>query len=98
TALYQALLVKLKEKGLAALPGRLPTVDVKASSHHGAIVPPERTRYLAEIAGTIRDYHRHVARQARSARERQALRVSRSLFEKSGKPVDAFEDIIAAKE
>src|SRR5258706_4587779 len=98
TALYQALLVKLKEKGLAAQPGRLPTLDVKASSHHSAIVPPERTRYLAEIAEAIRAYHKNLLQQARAARERQALRVSRSLFEKSGKPTDSFDDLIAAKE
>src|SRR5258706_13000938 len=98
TALYQALLVKLKEKGLAAQPGRLPTLDVKASSHHSAIVPPERTRYLAEIAEAIRAYHKNLLQQARAARERQALRVSRSLFEKSGKPIDAFDELIAAKE
>ena len=39
-----------------------------------AIVPPERVRYLAEISEAVRGYHRFIARQARIARERQALR------------------------
>ena len=43
------------DEGLALSPGRLPKVEVKASSRHHAIVPPERVRYLAEIAATVRD-------------------------------------------
>jgi methylmalonyl-CoA mutase len=35
-------------------------------------VPPKRVRYLAEIADTVRGYHRrHAFEQARIARERQ---------------------------
>ena len=42
---------------------------VKASSRGRAIVPPERVRYLAEIAETVRDYHRpHRAPGAHRAR------------------------------
>jgi methylmalonyl-CoA mutase len=97
TALYQAILEALKAKGLATQPGKLPGVDTKASSHHRAIVPPERTRYLAEIADTLRGYHRHTAQQALAARERQSLLRARSLFEKHGKPVEAFDEVMAAK-
>jgi methylmalonyl-CoA mutase len=98
TALYQALLERLKEKGLKAEGGRLPRVSVRASSHHRAIVPPERSRYLAEIADTLRGYHARVARDARAARERQALATARAAFEKAGKPVDGFDDVMAAAE
>jgi isobutyryl-CoA mutase len=80
TALYQALLPKLVEKGLAVGEGKLPKVTVKASSKGRAIVPAERTRYLAEIADTVRDYHRHTATQARVARERQAARICLDLL------------------
>lgn len=49
---------------------------MKASSRGRAIVPAERTRYLAEIADSLRGYHTHTAEQARIARERQALRAT----------------------
>ena len=90
-------LPRLQEFGLKARSGKLPRVDVKASSRGRAIVPPERVRYLAEIAQTVRDYHRHTACQARSARERQSLRTAKSLFEKSGKPAADFDALIAEK-
>jgi methylmalonyl-CoA mutase len=59
TALYQALAPRLAERGLKFAKSRLPVVSVKASSAGRAIVPAERVRYLAEIADTLRGYHRH---------------------------------------
>ena len=94
TALYQAILSRLQDEGLKVSPGHLPRVSVRASSRGRAIVPPERVRYLAEIANSVRSYHQLIARQARLARERQALRIAKSLFEQSGKPVDGFDDLI----
>ena len=73
TALYQGIVERLKEKGLALQPARLPIVDARSSSRITAIVPPHRSRYLAEIADSVRDYHRHTAEQTRLARERQQL-------------------------
>ena len=60
-------------------------------------MPPERTRYLAEISESVRGYHANAAKQSRAAREAQALRVSRELFERAGKPVDGFDEVAAAK-
>ena len=101
TALYQAILPVLLERGLDAsavrLPGTLPQVAVKASSGGRAIVPAERVRYLADIADTVRAYRTHVAQQARIARERQSLRISKALFEQCGKAAyfDArFDELI----
>jgi methylmalonyl-CoA mutase len=98
TALYQALCPRLAQAGLRLEQGRLPAVKVKASSAHHAIVPPERVRYLADIADTLRAYHRQVAEQARIARERQSLRTAKALFEKAGKAAGDFDALIAAKE
>ncbi|NMG15003.1 fused isobutyryl-CoA mutase/GTPase IcmF [Aromatoleum bremense] len=101
TALYQAMFPKLVEKGLKAKPGVLPAVVTKASSHGRAIVPAERTRYLAEIADTVRDYHRHVQQQARVARERQSLRTAKALFEQCGKDAGSqvtFDELIGWKD
>ncbi len=97
TALYQAMLPRLQEQGLKVKPGKLPRTAVKASSRGRAVVPPDRVRYLAEISGSVRDYHRHLAAQARAARERQSLETARTLFERAGKPVAEFGELISAK-
>jgi methylmalonyl-CoA mutase len=73
TALYQALKPRLAELGLALRDGRLPLVNVRHSSNQTPIVPPARTRYLAEIADTVRGYKKKAREQARLAREIQQL-------------------------
>src|SRR6266404_6510100 len=97
TALYQALIGSLQTKGLKARSGRLPKVAVRASSHLRATVPPDRARYLAEIAQAVRAYHEHVDQQARSARERQSLRTAKELFQKDSRPTEHFDELIARK-
>jgi methylmalonyl-CoA mutase len=97
TALYQAIVPKLREQGLELRAPRLPPARVKASSRGRAIVPPERVRYLAEIAQAVRGYHGHIDAQARTARERQSLCTARALFEAAGKASPDFEELIAAK-
>jgi len=97
TALYQAILPRLQDHGLKVRPGKLPRAAVKASSRGRAIVPPDRVRYLAEIASTVRDFHQLINTQARTARERQSLRTAKRLFEKSGKPAADFDELISAK-
>jgi methylmalonyl-CoA mutase len=98
TALYQALLPKLVSLGLKAAPGRLPKVSVRQSSRGRAIVPAERVRYLADIADSVRGYHRHTAEQATVARERQSLRTAKALFEGCGKEAAQFDELIAWKD
>jgi len=98
TALYQALLPKLIGKGLKATTSQLPVVPVKSSSHSRAIVPPDRVRYLAEIADTVRVYHKHTAQQARVARERQSLKTVKALFQARGKPGEHFDELICWKD
>ena len=84
TALYQALLPRLAELGLT-LPlgadgGRLPRVATRHSSQLHAIVPAQRSRYLAEIADTVRAYKRRVRQQAKLAREIQQLRAAAAML------------------
>ncbi len=97
TALYQAMLPRLMDKGLKVGSAKLPNVAVKASSRGRAIVPPERVRYLAEISESLREFHRFVHAQARIARERQSLRTSKALFAASGFGLAGFDELIAAK-
>jgi methylmalonyl-CoA mutase len=97
TALYQGLLPKLAEFGLRVQPGQLPRVDVRFSSGKNVIGLPARARYLAEIADTVRGYHRQVRRQAMLARERQQLTEARRMLSDAGKCVD-FDDVIAERD
>ena len=104
TALYHGLLPALAAHGLKVQPGLLAPVAMKASSGKNAIVPPARSRYLAEIADTIRGYHRFVMRQVKLARERQQLQeAQRMLAEAEGNPGTLTDDtalagLIAARE
>ena len=74
TALYQALKARLSELGLPVTEGSLPVVTVRHSTNQTPIVPPARTRYLAEISDTVRGYKQRARAQARLAREVQQLR------------------------
>ena len=81
TALYQALKVRLGELGLPLKEGRLPAVNVRHSTNQTPIVPPARTRYLAEISDTVRGYKTRVRQQARLVREVQQLRETARMLE-----------------
>lgn len=98
TALYQALLSSLVGKGLKAKTGTLPKLSVKSSSRGLAIVPADRVRYLAEISEAVRTYHKHTSSQACIARERQALKIAKALFEKCKKNSGDFSDVIEWKD
>jgi isobutyryl-CoA mutase len=80
TALYQAMLPALVAKGLKVKAGALPKVETRASSQTQAIVPGARVRYLAEIADTVRGYHRLVDEQAIAARTRAHLTTTRAML------------------
>ena len=97
TALYQGLLPKLSEHGLHTQPGKLAPVDVRFSSGKNVIVPPARARYLAEIADTVRGYHKNVRRQSVLARERQQLLEAKRMLALAGKSAD-FDDVIVERD
>ncbi|MCX7814543.1 MAG: methylmalonyl-CoA mutase family protein [Tepidimonas ignava] len=83
TALYQALRPRLAELGLPVKEGRLPAVRTRHSTPQNPIVPPARSRYLAEIADTVRGYKARVRRQAALAREIQQLRESARMLKEA---------------
>ncbi|PLT16524.1 MULTISPECIES: fused isobutyryl-CoA mutase/GTPase IcmF [Ralstonia] len=90
TALYHALADRLAERGMALSSRTLPRPAGKCSTSHDAIVPPARARYLAEVADTVRGYHRRVDAQSRLARERQQLRASHRMLEQAGATVQTL--------
>ena len=81
TALYQALKARLAELGLKLKEGLLPQVTVRHSTNQTPVVPPARTRYLAEITDTVRGYKKLARAQAQLAREIQQLRAAAVMLE-----------------
>lgn len=75
-----ALFIALAQKiGLAALSTHWET-DGPVSSKRDTIIPPERVRYLAEIASTCRKYRAHVADQANLASDLYKLDGVKAMF------------------
>ncbi len=98
TALYHALKLGLAAHGLRLDAGALAPVTVRASSGNVAIVSPSRARYLADIAATVREYHRRAREQSRLARERQQLAAAQRMLAAAGKAVREIEPLIAERE
>ncbi|HYG92396.1 MAG TPA: cobalamin-dependent protein, partial [Nocardioides sp.] len=96
TALYQHLRGLLAEHGLPATQGSLAPVDVKSSTRIQQVIPPERVRYLSEIAGTVRDYHRKTEELVTRVRRAQRLReVAREVPEVEALADEARDDLPA---
>jgi len=102
TALYQAIKPRLAEHGLMLQPGRLPAVTTRHSTHQTPIVPSERSRYLADIAQTVRAYHRNTLAQVELARQAQQLREAARML-RAAKPLkpsaaEAAEELAQQRE
>ena len=88
TALYQHLAGLLAARGLPLAEGVLPAATGRTSTDAASVIPPARTGYLAEIAGTVRGYHEETARQAQAVRRVQRLAAVRA---------ELAEDIVAER-
>ncbi len=69
TSFYHAVLDKIKEKTGLTFESSFPRTDLKTSSSQTVIIPPERTRYLAEIADCVREYHKETEGQKEVVRK-----------------------------
>jgi len=97
TALYHGLLPALARRGLPVQPGKLAASNIRHSSGKHVIVPPARARYLAEIADTVRGYHRNTNKQVTLARERQQLTEAGRMLAAAGKTVE-IDGLIAERD
>jgi methylmalonyl-CoA mutase len=68
TALYHAILDTIHSKTGIKFEPRIARPQTKTSSSKTIIIPPERTRYLSEIADTIRQYHQKTEEQSQRLR------------------------------
>jgi methylmalonyl-CoA mutase len=87
TALYQHLRELLTEVGLSLGPGSLSPVTTKVSTRVAEVVPAARTRYLAEVAETVRGYHADTERRAAVVRDRDRAAATLGLLELAGREV-----------
>jgi methylmalonyl-CoA mutase len=98
TALYQHLRGLLGEHGLATGGGALAPVDTRVPTGIAAIVPPARSRYLADVAEAVRKYHGRTGEQVGAARRRQALRTTHELLADAGSSTAEVESLLADAE
>ncbi|HEX5510835.1 MAG TPA: fused isobutyryl-CoA mutase/GTPase IcmF, partial [Actinomycetales bacterium] len=98
TALYQYLRDRLSEKGLGVEEGRLERVSTKVSTRISSVIPPNRVRYLADIAETVRGYHQRTQEQVEAARNRQQLRAARDAMEQAGADLSGIQPLVEAAE
>ncbi|MFT7472376.1 MAG: methylmalonyl-CoA mutase [Kiritimatiellia bacterium] len=98
TALYQALVPLLRERGLPDYAQSIESLDTKKSTQTTLIIPAGQQRYLAEIAEVVRDYHDQVQTQSQLARERQQLAASKTMLDTASKNSTELDELIALKD
>ena len=84
TAFYHELLDLIAEKKNIKYESSIPRTGRKESSSKTIIIPGERTRYLAEIADTVRQYHKTTEEQAEAVRKRWHLIEASKAMEDTG--------------
>ena len=93
TAFYHGMLDLIAEKKNIKFESNLPRTGKKESSSKTIIIPGERTRYLAEIANTVKEYHEATKEQAEAVRKRWHLTESGRVMEGMG--LDEMPDALA---
>ncbi|MCU0665292.1 MAG: methylmalonyl-CoA mutase family protein [Myxococcota bacterium] len=76
--LFAGLLEAIERKTKVRFACNIPSELLSRTSHSTALIPVDRTHYLAEIAGSVRSYKHQVREQAQLARKRQALQIARA--------------------
>ena len=98
TALYQYLRGELVGRGLTVSEGTLAPVSGRVSTTASTVVPANRSRYLAEIAETVRDYHRDTETLVAARRRVTALRTARQDLVAAGGDTTVLDKLLAEAE
>ncbi|HEY7592331.1 MAG TPA: fused isobutyryl-CoA mutase/GTPase IcmF [Actinophytocola sp.] len=94
TALYHHLRDLLADRGLAAGEPTLARPEGKVSTRAATVVPPQRVRYLADIAETVRAYHAHTDEQVAAIREESALSHARTALDRAGASTSDIDRLV----
>jgi isobutyryl-CoA mutase len=84
SALYQHLCTSLADHGLRVDARSMPLVTGRASNGFDVMVPDDRNRYLADIAGTVRAYHARTAEQVTALKRADAVAETMKFAEERG--------------
>ncbi|MFC6091016.1 fused isobutyryl-CoA mutase/GTPase IcmF [Saccharothrix lopnurensis] len=98
TALYQHLRDELARRGLPTEEGALPAATGRVSTSAATVVPASRARYLAEIAETVRGYHRATETHVDAVRRAAHLRAARDELEAAGHDTAAITSLLRSAE
>jgi methylmalonyl-CoA mutase len=98
TALYHHLRDMLADRGLAVSEPTLAPIKGRVSTRAATVVPPQRARYLAEIAETIRGYHKETDDQVSAVQQQAALSTTRQALDKVGATTDDLDKLITEAE
>jgi len=90
TAFYHAVIDQVAKKTAVKFKPLLPKPQGRISSSKTIIIPPERTRYLSEIADTVKEYHRHTKKQAQALRKVWHLKETGKIIEASDESKDSL--------
>ena len=97
TSLYHGILDTVFNRTGVRFDSSLPKTNQRQSTSMTIIIPPDRTRYLAEIAETVRAYHKRTEEQAECIRQTWHLEATIASMEKtspdklgSDKPEELF--------
>ncbi len=80
TALYYGVLAALNQIKPDSFASRLPTPTSPVTSFIHPLIPGKAARYLAEIADTVRNYHRDAKQQATLLRQHSHLSETKKLL------------------
>jgi methylmalonyl-CoA mutase len=98
TAFYHGLLDLIAEKKGIRYESSLPRSGRKESSSKTIIIPGERTRYLAEIADTVREYHKTTGSQAKAVRDYWHILETFKIMEEKDPDIDVILQLKMAVE
>jgi methylmalonyl-CoA mutase len=97
SALYHALLDTITVKTGLQFDVGLPRPDTKISTSKTIIIPPERTRYLSEIADAVREYHKQTRAQSDALRKVWHLKETAGTISGDGSDGDASDFLARLK-
>ncbi|MHA2334166.1 MAG: fused isobutyryl-CoA mutase/GTPase IcmF [Candidatus Hodarchaeales archaeon] len=97
-ALYYHILDLLNQKG-QSLKSNIPDPgDQRTSDYKARIIPPHRTRYLSEVAETVRDYKKMIKEQFELVQELSHLETAKKLLQESTSDIATINALITKRE
>ncbi len=85
TALYHAMLDKINKKTGILFESNIKRGETKTSTSKTIIIPPDRVRYLSEIADAVREYHKNTEKDVKAVRKAAHIKEAGKILDKDYK-------------